>query len=89
MSAQPTLPVMQQAPLPTNTNLNTIPDHIAPQQRHQQPDPTPDLSSYTTAPTPERIMRLENWICEHIHDDGFLKLCQDMEGVWKMVAFGG
>ena len=49
----------------------------------------PDFTSYISAPTTERIARLENWICEHIQDDDFLRLCQDVEGVWKRVAFGG
>ena len=87
---QPTLPAKQQGPLPINTDAITLtlPNHI-PQQQQQQTGPTSDLSSYIIAPTPERIMRLENWICEHIQDDDFLGLCQDMEGVWKRVAFGG
>lgn len=54
-----------------------------------RPDPTiPELTAYTASPTPARIARLETWLCEHIQDDAFLQLCQDVEGVWKRVAFG-
>ncbi|KAL4895240.1 hypothetical protein BDV59DRAFT_200478 [Aspergillus ambiguus] len=47
-----------------------------------------DLSSYLSAPTKERTVQLENWICSHIRDDGFLQLCQDVEGIWKRIALG-
>lgn len=47
-----------------------------------------DLHTYTTSSTPTRTARLETWLCEHIQDDDFLRLCQDVEGVWKRVAFG-
>lgn len=47
-----------------------------------------DLSSYLSAPTRERTIQLENWICAHIEDDGFLQLCQDVEGVWRRIALG-
>ena len=57
-------------------------------QQQQHSNIIPDFTSYISAPTTERIARLENWICEHIQDDDFLRLCQDIEGVWKRVAFG-
>lgn len=58
-------------------------------QREQQQDPTPaDLSLYLSAPTQERTARLENWICQNIENDGFIKLCQDVEGIWRRIAFG-
>ncbi|EAW16001.1 uncharacterized protein NFIA_053470 [Aspergillus fischeri NRRL 181] len=55
----------------------------------EQQDPTPaDLSSYLSAPTQERTARLENWICQNLENDGFIKLCQDVEGIWRRIAFG-
>ncbi|PKX95593.1 uncharacterized protein P174DRAFT_459111 [Aspergillus novofumigatus IBT 16806] len=57
--------------------------------RREQQDPTPaDLSSYLSAPTQERTARLENWICQNLENDGFVKLCQDVEGIWRRIAFG-
>lgn len=70
----------------TTNSISNIASAQQPQQ--QQSNIIPDLTSYISAPTTERIARLENWICEHIQDDDFLRLCQDVEGVWKRVAFG-
>ncbi|GAQ03361.1 hypothetical protein ALT_0682 [Aspergillus lentulus] len=57
--------------------------------RREQQDPTAaDLSSYLSAPTQERTARLENWICQNLENDGFIKLCQDVEGIWRRIAFG-
>jgi hypothetical protein len=47
-----------------------------------------DLSSYLASPTAERTMKLENWICRSIEDDGFLQLCEDVEGIWRRFALG-
>lgn len=47
-----------------------------------------DLSSYLSTPTPERTALVESWVCQQLEDDGFLKLCEDVEGVWKRIAFG-
>ncbi|KAJ5346674.1 hypothetical protein N7541_009156 [Penicillium brevicompactum] len=46
------------------------------------------LTEYLAHPTPERIAFLENWMCELIEDDGFMTLCQDVEGTWRRFAFG-
>ena len=70
----------------TTNSISNITSAQQPQQ--QQSSIIPDLTSYISAPTTERIARLENWICEHIQDDDFLRLCQDVESVWKRVAFG-
>ena len=48
----------------------------------------PDLSSYISEPTQQRTAKLQNWICEHIDDDAFLQLCQDVEGAWVRIALG-
>ncbi|KAL1998811.1 hypothetical protein VTN02DRAFT_5539 [Thermoascus thermophilus] len=47
-----------------------------------------DLSSYLSTPSPERTALVELWVCQQLEDDGFLKLCEDVEGVWKRIAFG-
>ena len=94
-------PMVQQASntVPSTITTKNIGNTTSTQYQHQQQQPQqqqqqqqsniiPDLASYISAPTTERIARLENWICEHIQDDDFLRLCQDVEGVWKRVAFG-
>lgn len=102
-ATQPQLPATLNTPSiqqhTENMTSNSIPsNHLQNHQSHQQPQRPPppqqptittDLTTYTNTPTPERITRLETWICEHIQDDEFLRLCQDVEGVWKRVAFGG
>ncbi|PYI11305.1 hypothetical protein BO78DRAFT_413783 [Aspergillus sclerotiicarbonarius CBS 121057] len=47
-----------------------------------------DLSAYMSAPTAERMASIEAWICSQLEDDGFVQLCQDMEGIWQRIAFG-
>ncbi|PKY03170.1 hypothetical protein P168DRAFT_328238 [Aspergillus campestris IBT 28561] len=64
--------------------------HKSPQQPQQHPNELTmlDLSSYLSEPTPQRTANLQNWICEHIDDDSFLQLCQDVEGAWVRIALG-
>ncbi|KAJ9398051.1 hypothetical protein DTO282F9_4961 [Paecilomyces variotii] len=47
-----------------------------------------DLSAYLVKPVPERSALVESWVCQQLEDDGFLSLCQDIEGVWKRITFG-
>ncbi|KAK2879291.1 hypothetical protein FQN49_001012 [Arthroderma sp. PD_2] len=47
-----------------------------------------DLSSYASLPSAERSDLIESWICQQLQSDSFITLCQDMEGVWKRLAFG-
>lgn len=59
------------------------------EQRQPAPETLEDqLTLYMSQPTPERILFLENWMCELIEDDKFMKLCQDVEGTWRRFAFG-
>ncbi|PLB41221.1 uncharacterized protein BDW47DRAFT_99720 [Aspergillus candidus] len=64
--------------------------HKSPQQQQQHPNELTmlDLSSYLSEPTQQRTSKLQNWICEHIDDDSFLQLCQDVEGAWVRIALG-
>lgn len=72
----------------------SIPDQSNNTQERQQKAQTlggispSDLSSYLSAPTRERTTQLENWICTHLEDDGFLQLCQDIDGIWGRFALG-
>ncbi|KAJ5328044.1 hypothetical protein N7452_008434 [Penicillium brevicompactum] len=66
-----------------------------PNKQEQEPGPravpavmADQLTEYLAHPTPERIAFLENWMCELIEDDGFMTLCQDVEGTWRRFAFG-
>ncbi|EFE44686.1 hypothetical protein TRV_00536 [Trichophyton verrucosum HKI 0517] len=47
-----------------------------------------DLSSYASRPNAERSDLIESWVCQQLQNDSFITLCQDMEGVWKRLAFG-
>jgi hypothetical protein len=47
-----------------------------------------DLSSYMQTPESERSQLVNNWICQQLEDDGFRTLCQDIEQVWRRMAFG-
>ncbi|KAF3491318.1 uncharacterized protein GIQ15_00835 [Arthroderma uncinatum] len=47
-----------------------------------------DLASYASLPSAERSDLIESWVCQQLQSDSFITLCQDMEGVWKRVAFG-
>ncbi|OAL69350.1 hypothetical protein A7D00_6469 [Trichophyton violaceum] len=47
-----------------------------------------DLSSYASRPNAERSDLIELWVCQQLQNDSFITLCQDMEGVWKRLAFG-
>ncbi|KAJ5435114.1 hypothetical protein N7491_005709 [Penicillium cf. griseofulvum] len=46
------------------------------------------LARYLSSPTAERIVFLENWMCELIDDDSFMALCEDVDGTWRRFAFG-
>lgn len=46
------------------------------------------LAGYLSSPTAERIVFLENWMCELIDDDSFMTLCEDVDGTWRRFAFG-
>ncbi|KAL1969974.1 hypothetical protein VTN77DRAFT_6379 [Rasamsonia byssochlamydoides] len=58
------------------------------QAQTQAPITSADLSSYLKTPESERSALVDSWICEQLEDDGFLTLCQDVERVWRRIAFG-
>ncbi|KAL1976169.1 hypothetical protein VTN31DRAFT_2451 [Thermomyces dupontii] len=47
-----------------------------------------DLKAYMEKPDSERSEMINTWICQQLEDDGFRVLCQDMERVWRRIAFG-
>lgn len=47
-----------------------------------------DLSTYIATPTTERSALIESWVCQQLESDAFTTLCQDVEGVWRRIAFG-
>ncbi|PGH11048.1 hypothetical protein AJ79_05090 [Helicocarpus griseus UAMH5409] len=47
-----------------------------------------DFSSYLTTPSSQRAALVESWVCGQLENDAFLALCQDVEGVWRRIAFG-
>ncbi|OJD14174.1 hypothetical protein AJ78_05461 [Emergomyces pasteurianus Ep9510] len=47
-----------------------------------------ELSAYLSTRSPERTALVESWVCSQLENDSFLALCQDVEGVWRRIAFG-
>ncbi|KAH8427730.1 uncharacterized protein LDX57_005439 [Aspergillus melleus] len=86
------LPPNQQHHEPGNSAQSTSAPNISfPEEDAERQDLAPalaNLSSYLSAPTAERTKSLENWICQHIEDDGFIQLCQDVESIWRRIAVG-
>ncbi|KAE8392174.1 hypothetical protein BDV23DRAFT_151724 [Aspergillus alliaceus] len=68
-------------------NQGPVTENPIQEQQHNLRTET-DLSAYLACPTVERTMKLENWICKSIEDDGFLQLCEDVEGIWRRFALG-
>ncbi|QQK42520.1 hypothetical protein Pdw03_6421 [Penicillium digitatum] len=63
--------------------------HPASKPSDKAPAQTEDqLAQYLSSPVAERIIFLENWMCELIDDDGFMALCEDVDGTWRRFAFG-
>ncbi|KAK2761741.1 hypothetical protein FQN54_001569 [Arachnomyces sp. PD_36] len=76
-------------PPPVSTRMTEPSKPATPPENRNTGVLTPsDLSSYLQTPTPERSALVESWVCQQLQDDGFLKLCEDIEGVWRRVAFG-
>lgn len=49
---------------------------------------TENLAAYTTLPTDERRTVINDWMMQHIEDDDFLTLCQDVWGCWRRIGLG-
>ena len=45
------------------------------------------LANYANLPSAERMTLLQDFICEKLEDDNFLKLCTDVEACWQRIAF--
>ncbi|PGH14258.1 hypothetical protein AJ80_05998 [Polytolypa hystricis UAMH7299] len=78
------------------STITSISNHSlnAPNRTIQSPEPadnvmtSDNLSTYLSTPAPERHALLDSYICGQLDNDAFLTLCQDVEGVWKRIAFG-
>ncbi|KAJ5513384.1 hypothetical protein N7463_002936 [Penicillium fimorum] len=71
---------------PTTSNCNHNP---ASKPNEKDSAVTEDhIARYLSSPTAERIVFLENWMCELIDDDSFMALCEDVDGTWRRFAFG-
>ncbi|KAE8319739.1 hypothetical protein BDV41DRAFT_166089 [Aspergillus transmontanensis] len=75
---QDTSPLLNQRPTIENSRQKPQHDLLA----------KADFSVYLASPTTERTQKLENWICGNIENDGFLQLCEDVEGIWRRFALG-
>lgn len=47
-----------------------------------------DLSGYISTPSTDRAAIVESWVCQQLENEDFVALCQDVEGVWKRIAYG-
>ncbi|TKX18465.1 hypothetical protein C1H76_9254 [Elsinoe australis] len=46
------------------------------------------LATYAAQTDQERDAVLNQFIVEHLNDDNFLRLCEDMEGCWRLLGLG-
>lgn len=63
------------------TALNKVLDQIAIGMQ-------PPLTAYAAQPVEQRRVIVSNWIVQHIEDDAFLALCEDVYGTWQRVGLG-
>ncbi|KAJ5856309.1 uncharacterized protein N7529_010253 [Penicillium soppii] len=76
---------------PRDSNLISKPDDKPgqePMSRTASAMTEDQLAEYLAFPTSERVVILQNWMCELMEDDKFMALCQDVEGTWRRFAFG-
>jgi hypothetical protein len=76
---------------PRDSNLISKPDDKPgqePMSRTASAMTEDQLAEYLASPTSERVIFLQNWMCELMEDDKFMTLCQDVEGTWRRFAFG-
>lgn len=85
--SQPSQSEQQAVPVPVQSQPDPVRTRSAESERAPVSVES-RFASYLSAPTPERIAFLENWMCELIEDDQFLALCEDVEATWKRFAFG-
>ncbi|KAK2811257.1 hypothetical protein FQN50_002354 [Emmonsiellopsis sp. PD_5] len=75
--------------IPSQTLSTNVANPIPLHQSSNLNDISPsDLSSYLSTPAPERSAMVESWVCRQLENDAFLALCQDVEAIWRRIAFG-
>lgn len=47
-----------------------------------------NLSMYSAQSTEERKTIINDWMMQHLEDDDFLTLCQDVSGCWRRIGLG-
>lgn len=92
----PLAQVISAPPTSCQTNEKTV--LIPPSQDTQQPQSpqkqegetisSVDFSAYLANPSADRSALVESWVCQQLESNDFLSLCQDVERVWKRIAFG-
>lgn len=70
---------------PINITANTP---NSPHAQQTQIITSADLRAYMDMPDSERSQLINTWICQQLEDDGFRVLCEDVERVWRRIAFG-
>jgi len=49
---------------------------------------TDSLASYAAQSANERSTLISDWMMQHIEDDGFMTLCEDVLGCWQRIGLG-
>lgn len=49
---------------------------------------TTDFSEYINNSNTNRAALVDTWICNQLQDEAFVALCEDVETVWRRIAFG-
>ncbi|KAF2804712.1 uncharacterized protein BDZ99DRAFT_525536 [Mytilinidion resinicola] len=49
---------------------------------------THNLASYATQAVDDRETVISDWMMQHIEDDGFMTLCEDVLGCWRRIGLG-
>jgi hypothetical protein len=47
-----------------------------------------DFSEYINNSNTPRAALVDTWICNQLQDEAFMALCEDVETVWRRIAFG-
>jgi hypothetical protein len=49
---------------------------------------TDTLGTYATQSVDDRATLIGDWMMQHIEDDSFLTLCEDVAGCWRRIGLG-
>lgn len=73
---------------PTASVLDQIDDFVRANRSRSAPVDIQETSQYANASEEERQAMLNDWICQNIENEDFLKLCKDTEHAWRRIGLG-